>query len=57
MQCIDCEYRELLTLSDGTIIDICVNTESGALLEEVDICGNCSWKEDNDMQGVQYDKT
>jgi len=36
----------------GDIIYICANADSGAYLEETDLCGNCEW-EQNTNGGVE----
>ena len=48
MQCCECEHMKGFDDSDGTWIDFCTNTESGAYLEQVGICGNCKLGEEED---------
>jgi hypothetical protein len=45
-ECIDCDWCQSIKNSDGNYIYICVNTDSGAYLEETGICGNCDTDEE-----------
>lgn len=48
-ECSDCEWCKGLEDSDGNMVYFCMDTESGAYLEETGICGNCDLEsEEND---------
>lgn len=40
-QCSDCEWMQGLEDSEGRWIYFCMDTDSGAYLEETGLCGNC----------------
>ena len=41
MNCCDCKHMKGIKNSDGDYIYLCVNTDSGAYLNETDSCGWC----------------
>ena len=46
-QCSECDHMKGLEDSDGNWIYFCMDTESGAYLEETGICGNCTLEVDD----------
>jgi hypothetical protein len=40
-ECSDCKWCELITNSNSEYIWLCVDTESGAYMEETGPCGSC----------------
>jgi hypothetical protein len=48
-ECCSCEYMQPLVDSFGRTVYFCMNCDSGAYMNETDICGNCDLEsEDND---------
>lgn len=42
MQCADCKWLKSLEDSQGNTIMFCMNADSGAYLQKIEICGNCN---------------
>ena len=49
-ECSSCKWCTIITNSNGDYIWLCVDTESGAYMEQIGLCGSCDLEPHEDEE-------